>query len=163
MFVLSANGDMISIDHDDADSVINLENAADDTEFRCSVCGIPVYDTSGGYVDERGEWACEASEPVGDPDVDDAAAEVVRGPHRPQRVPLAWVNGAAIRTEPEQGSVTVSINVGDPRGAFTFSVRRVPDDAPANAGRLVMHVPHPDEPLQHAPLIPAHPGTYWVG
>lgn len=71
--------------------------------------------------------------------------------------PLGWVNSAAIELKREEDSVTLSISVGDPRGAFTLTVRRLSD------GSLVMHVPHPDESLLHMPLTPLPTGTYRIG
>ncbi|WP_243793803.1 hypothetical protein [Saccharopolyspora gloriosae] len=165
MFVLSANGDMLSAEYDDDSSVITFENA-EDTAWRCQACGQALSEEPDGYADECGSLRCEAYNPYEDPseidDVDSAPGSG-EGPHRPQRVPLAWSHGATIHTDPDEDSITVMINVGDPRGAFAFSVRRVPDDAPTNAGRLVMHTPYPGEPMPHAALTTDHAGTYWVG
>ncbi|MBQ0926682.1 hypothetical protein KBO27_22265 [Saccharopolyspora endophytica] len=164
MFVLSANGEMISTDHDDTDSsVITFENA-DDTEWRCQACGEPLTEETDGYTDESGSLICDAYDPYEDPEIDDAesAPDFREGPHRPQRVALSWANGATIHTDPGEDSITVTISVGDPRGAFAFTVRRVPDDAMDNGGRLIMHTPYPGEPLPHVELTTAHTGTYWV-
>lgn len=164
MFVLSANGEMISTDYDDDASVISFENA-DDTEWRCAFCSEPLSDDVDGYLDESGSAVCDSYDPYEDPEVDDVetAPDFREGPHCPQRIPLAWANGATIHTNPDEDSITVTISVGDPRGAFAFSVRRVPDDAPTNAGRLVMHTPYPGEPMPHVGLTTDHAGTYWVG
>ena len=163
MFVLSANGELLSTDEEDS-PVITFENA-EDTEWRCAACGDPLSEEVEGYIDESGGLVCAAYDPFEDPDVDDpeSAPEVDEGPHRAQRVSLSWCNGARIHTDTREDSVTVTISVGDPRGAFTFTVRRIPDDAETNGGRLLMHTPHPGESLPHAQLTPHHAGTYWVG
>lgn len=58
----------------------------------------------------------------------------------------------------------MSISVGDQRGAFRMTIRRIPAAAGNDiAGRLIMHVPHPSEPCLHAPLTELHTGTYVVG
>jgi hypothetical protein len=127
------------------------------TEYRCSACGEPLAEITTGHVDPSGDSECpfyESGEEDG-PDV---------GPHAPERTPLSWVNSAVIRVDDVEDAVTVSISVGDPRGAFRFQVRRIPDDAPGElAGRLVLHVPYPDEPSPHQQLTALHAGTYLIG
>jgi hypothetical protein len=164
VFVLSANGEMISTDFDDDSSVITFESA-DDTEWRCQACGEGLSEEPDGYADESGSLVCDAYDQYEDPEIDDveSAPDFREGPHRAQRVPLSWANSAAIHTDPGEDSITVTISVGDPRGAFAFTVRRIPDDAPDNGGRLIMHTPYPGEPMQHAALTEGHTGTYWVG
>src|SRR5262249_39058457 len=63
-----------------------------------------------------------------------------------ERAPLGWVNSATIHLDREDDAVHVLISVGDPRGAFAMTVRRLQD------GRLVMHVPYPGEGMSHMPL-----------
>lgn len=76
----------------------------------------------------------------------------------PHAAPLGWCNSAAIHADIEEDSITCSISVGDPRGAFTFTIRRRPD-----TGDLIMHVPHPDETQPHKDGVEyLHPGTYRV-
>lgn len=163
MFVLSANGEMISTDFDNDSSVITLETA-EGTEWRCQACGESLSEETDGYADESGSLECDAHVPDG-PRMDDveSAADFGERTHRPERVALSWANGAAIHTDPEEDSITVTISVGDPRGAFAFTVRRIPDEASDNGGRLIMHTPHPDESSPHVELTTAHTGTYWVG
>lgn len=163
MFVLSANGDMIGID-EDGSSVATVENA-EETEWHCVACGEAVSEEPEGYIDASGARICAAYDPWEDSEVSDvdSAPDFGEGPHRAQRVPLSWCNSAGIHTDVAEDSVTVTISVGDPRGAFTFTVRRIPDDAATNGGRLLMHTPHPGESLPHAQLTPEHAGTYWVG
>ena len=155
---------MIRIDDDDDGSVINF-GKVDDAKWWCAACGEALSEKPGGYADEFDRLACGAYDPDEDPDVDDGetAPDLGEGPHRPQRVPLSWANGATLRVDPDDDSVTVTISIGDPCGAFAFSVRRVPESAPDNAGRLVMHTPHPLEPGLHVGLTEGHAGMYWVG
>lgn len=77
--------------------------------------------------------------------------------------PLAWLNHASVYASEEEDSVTVMISVGDPRGAFEFSVRRIPADADSElAGKLIMHVPYPEKATPHVPVRDLHPGTYLI-
>ena len=83
--------------------------------------------------------------------------------HEPQPAPLGWCNNAEIRTNEAEDSVTVAISVGDPRGAFCFTVRRLPAGAGELAGRLLLHLPYPGEPSPHVALIERGPGAYLIG
>lgn len=74
-----------------------------------------------------------------------------------KRFPLSWCNSANIRQDPDDDAVHVSISVGDPRGAFAMTIRRLDD------GSLVMHVPYPGESMPHMKLTDLHPGTYRIG
>lgn len=71
--------------------------------------------------------------------------------------PLTWLNSARIVTDPEEDSVTCLVSVGDPRGAFAFTVRRLPD------GRLVIHTPYPGQCLPHMDTKQHAPGSLLVG
>jgi hypothetical protein len=125
-----------------------------DTTYRCVRCGDGVVETVSGYKTESGCSTCIPD----DEDSDDSTA------HEVQRVPLSWANSASIDADEDGDSITVSISIGDPRGAFCFSVRRVPDDADSDlAGRLVLHVPYPGEPSPHEQLTALHPGAFVVG
>jgi hypothetical protein len=120
---------------------------------RCRACGEELTETVAGYVSTSGDRDCVDADP------DDGVTV-----HDAERVPLSWCNSAGIRLDESQDSVTVMISVGDPRGAFVFTVRRVPDDVDSDlAGQLVMYVPYPGEPAPHMPLSPLMDGTYLVG
>lgn len=69
---------------------------------------------------------------------------------------LGWVNSAAISLNRGHDAMTVAISVGDPRGAFAFTVRRLQD------GRLMMYVPYAGEPMPHMTLTEIQPGTYEI-
>ena len=70
--------------------------------------------------------------------------------------PLTWFNSARIVADPDDDAVRCSVSVGDPRGAFVFTVRRLPD------GQIVIHVPHPGESLPHVETTKLHDGTLLV-
>lgn len=74
-----------------------------------------------------------------------------------EAMPLGWVNNAAITLDREDDAVHLTISVGDPRGAFCLTVRRLKD------GTLLMHVPHPEGTPLHRPLTELHAGTYRIG
>lgn len=140
----------------DEDSTVELIFATD-SEFRCSACGADLVESPGGFDDDNGDHECPAYLPDG-PDADGT------GLHTPERVALSWCNSAGIRTEETDDAITLSLSTGDPRGAFTITVRRVPDDADSPlAGRLLLHLPHPGEPMPHDVLHPLHPGTFVIG
>lgn len=74
-----------------------------------------------------------------------------------EKAPLGWCNSAAITLDRNEDAVHLSISVGDPRGAFCFTVRRTSD------GRLIMHFPTPEDGMLHMSLKPLHAGTYEIG
>ncbi|WP_018640699.1 hypothetical protein [Parafrankia elaeagni] len=139
----------------DEDSSIKLIFDAD-IEFRCSACGADLVETPHGF-DDNGDNACPAYQPD-EPDADGT------GPHTPERVALSWCNSAGIRTDEADDAITLSLSTGHPLGAFTITIRRVPDDADSPlAGRLLLHLPYPDQPMPHDQLHPLHPGTFIIG
>lgn len=70
--------------------------------------------------------------------------------------PLSWLNSARITTNADEDSVSCLVSVGDPRGAFCMTVRRLPD------GRIVLHLPHPGEGMPHLTTQQLHEGTLVV-
>lgn len=67
-----------------------------------------------------------------------------------------WFNSARIHVDPERDEVTCAVSVGDPRGAFVFTVRRKPD------GELLIHTPYPGEGMPHMRTKELHKGTLVV-
>jgi hypothetical protein len=78
------------------------------------------------------------------------------GSHEPEPVPCAWANSAAIRVDPEEDSVTVSISVDDPRGAFTMTVRQID-------GQLYLYVPHAHMGGPHMTMTEINAGAFRLG
>lgn len=70
--------------------------------------------------------------------------------------PLTWLNSARITTDPADDAVHCLVSIGDPRGAFCFTVRRLPD------GRIVLYVPYPGDPTPHENIKEIRPGTLEV-
>lgn len=70
--------------------------------------------------------------------------------------PLDWLNSARIVADRSEDAVHCLVSIGDPRGAFCFTVRRLPD------GRIVIHTPHPGEGMAHMETRQLHPGTLEV-
>ena len=70
--------------------------------------------------------------------------------------PLSWLNSARITADPDDDAIHCVVSVGDPRGGFCFTVRRLSD------GRLVIHTPYPGESMAHCETEPLHDGTLLV-
>ncbi|MEC3974336.1 hypothetical protein [Amycolatopsis sp. H20-H5] len=145
---------------DDTPDTVSLEFDADASAIhRCRMCGEDLTETADGYESESNGTVCTDFEPATDTD-----PERGEGPHDLEPIPVSWCNSAAVHTEESEDSVTVSISVGDPRGAFTLTIRRVPDDVGGDlAGCLIMHTPHAGDTAPHMELTPLHDGTYAVG
>ncbi len=73
-----------------------------------------------------------------------------------EETPLDWMNSAGIVLDRDTDSVHMRVSVGDPRGAFVFTVRRKPN------GELIIHTPYPGEGFPHMDLEEHHQGTYLV-
>lgn len=127
--------------------------AEDGGDTLCRHCGDAIVEAEAAWLaypfsDEQSDQECEAND---------------NGPHEPETGPGTWCNSAQIIVDDEEDSVSVSISVGDPRGGFSFAIRRLPDDAPNMAGRLILHVPYPGEGMPHETLTQLHPGTFLIG
>lgn len=72
--------------------------------------------------------------------------------------PLTWLNSARVVADPDEDAVHCLVSVGDPRGAFCFTIRRRPD-----TGTLIIHMPHPGEGMPHMATKQLQPGTLEVG
>ena len=71
-------------------------------------------------------------------------------------MPLGWLNSASIVTDADDDAVRFFVSVGDPRGAFQFTVRRMPD------GELLIQTPTIHHPESHRPLRELFPGTLQI-
>jgi len=153
--LLVIDGTPLPIDDDSPEWVrVELDPDGVAADHQCRDCGEPLAPTVDGWANMEDATECPAA---GDGDF---------APHTAVPVPLAWCNSAAVQLDADADEVTVSISVADPRGAFRFTIRRVPDDAPSPlAGCLLLHMPYPGQPMQHAPLTPLDPetGTFIVG
>lgn len=113
----------------------------------CRHCGEMIEEEDGvwTHVDTVATWC------------DGQRGEVSKIYAEPDRSPGMWCNSAAITVDEEENSVTVSISLGDPRGAFTMTARRLED------GTLVLYVPSTSDAMSHMPLIPIREGAFEVG
>ncbi len=75
--------------------------------------------------------------------------------HEAEHIPGSFANSASISVS-EYDEVTVTISVGDPRGAFAMTVHRNDD------GQLVLSVPDPSDGFAHMNLSPAGPGRFLI-
>ena len=71
-------------------------------------------------------------------------------------MPLGWLNSASIVTDANDDAVRFFVSVGDPRGAFQFTVRRMPD------GDLLIQTPTTGDSFLHRPLRELFPGTLQI-
>ncbi|MEV7040450.1 hypothetical protein [Amycolatopsis sp. NPDC051061] len=153
------DGTPIGLSDDVAESITLQFDTDSAPTHRCRACREELAETPDGYESTSGDTACADFEPTVDTDPDYG-----EGPHDPERIRLSWCNSATAQTDESEDSVALSISVGDPRGAFTFTIRRVPEDADGDlAGRLIMHTPYAGEHMLHVSLTPLHDGTYVVG
>lgn len=90
------------------------------------------------------------------PECPGCSGENIQTTEVPETGPAAWLNSAGIHVTSSEARV--SLSVGDPRGAFTFEIRRRSD-----TGALLLHTPYPGESAPHMGLSPLHDGTYRVG
>lgn len=131
---------------------VQVEFTEDDATRTCKRCGQDIHGNGDVWKhDDTGSQFCQAHlvddfDPDEDEDVPTAEPE--------SRGAADICNSASLNFEDD--SVTVSISVGDPRGAFAMTVRRTGD------GRLILHVPYEGEPMPHMPLKKLHEGTYEI-
>jgi hypothetical protein len=70
--------------------------------------------------------------------------------------PGGFANSAFISVGEADDTVTVGISVGDPRGAFTMTIRRID-------GQLYLYVPAAGDPGSHVELSRIREGAYRIG
>lgn len=135
----------------------------------CETCGRPLDETYGADAnDATGEDCdglhtcadnCEAPEYECDSLACNGVARV-EARHVPVRKVLSWVNSAALDFDARDDSVTVTVSVGDPRGAFAMALRRhTPDEGDPY---LTLSTPCPGESWAHMPLAYLSQGYYRV-
>lgn len=109
---------------------------------------------------EADEWGTNNGEPIAF-SYDGECTARISGPaaengEDQEPSPLDWLNSARVVADPEEDAVHLLVSVGDPRGAFCFTVRRKPD------GQLLIHTPRPGESFAHMQTREDHPGTLIV-
>lgn len=128
----------------------NQENGYPDT-YRCKHCNEEV---TREFDDHP--WTDSWDEPKCVDNIDDNGNELNHEVDTDERTHAShWLNSARVTVDGSQ--VSVSISVGDPRGAFVLTVEMNSD------GELIMHVPYPGEAEPHCPLTEIHRGTYRIG
>ncbi len=65
---------------------------------------------------------------------------------------LSWLNSARITADPDKDAVYLNVSVGDPRGAFSFAVRRT------STGEIFIESPTPDDGMPHMETKQRAPG-----
>jgi hypothetical protein len=184
MMALTVNGDYVDSELYASEGFrVQVEGNYDDSySHRCEHCNAPVdeegTDESGetecpensdGWAHDDDEWPdcgpdcpLDGTDENGLPAVgsEDHYTRETFGAHSPVAPALDWLNSCAIDVDARDDSATVSISVGDPRGAFGMTVRRITPDE----GRpyLIMHTPYPGESWAHMPLAYVAEGTYRV-
>jgi hypothetical protein len=124
-------------------------------EWRCVHCDEPLFESFPRgvrtWLNANDDEDCYMNE------IEDEEGNGEHGPHEPERMPLSWVNSASVRADDAADAVHVSISVGDPRGAFVMSVRRLDD------GTLRLELPYEGMGFAHMPLKKVHEGVYDIG
>ena len=149
MLNLTVNGSPKLLEDDD----LNLTASIEGGDY-CAHCGESIAEyTTGWEHDTTGNrWCYNLTDDEAAEDDDATAAAPA---------PTAPGNWAGVTIEPDEGTTQVEISVGDPRGCFTMTLRRVRD----TEGRthLFLRVPHPEDSTPHAPLREVYPGYYEIG
>lgn len=134
-------------DFDQVRVVLNEEDAV--ATHRCTHCGNDMdHDHDGHSLEAVSDPTWCINNPDGDEDT---------SPHKSEPVPLSWANSASISVDEERDALQLAVSIGDPRGAFVLTIERMDD------GTLIMHAPHPADPMLHMPLTEIHPGTFAIG
>lgn len=111
--------DEVKVTTYDLDRVQVSFPAEDGGDPTCKHCGETITnegdDEDADWIDSEGESHCQSA-PEDDHEM---------GFHEPETGPGTWCNSAAIIVDDDENSVTATISVGDPRGAFAFTVRKV--------------------------------------
>lgn len=125
---------------------VTLNVDGDMSEIRCRHCGEDLNeDTPPGTPLEtlmEGETGCGSN--------DD-------GPHEQEYAPLTWAKKITVSFDEERDEIDLAIATGEPRGAWSFKLRRTPE------GVVLMHLPHPDMSGPHEPIRELRPGTFAIG
>lgn len=152
----------------------------DDSGPRCQHCGetIADYGDNGWQGEEGGKdcpgntTECEECDGIGtlfpnwpedketqedcpNPTCDRGTVNLGHEPPERETVET-FANSAGIHVSNDGTELSVTISVGDPRGAFSMTVRKLPD------GRMILHVPYADMPMGHRDLVEMHPGTFEI-
>lgn len=114
------------------------EGDQDAPEWRCSECNDGLFGDGDGFSSFMEEPCTETDD----------------GAHVPQRVPLSWPNSVWVDFDEKEDRISIGISVGDPRGAFVFSVYRMED------GTYRVSTPYPGEGMPHMELRQLNNGFY---
>ena len=149
MLNLTVNGTPELLEDDDLNLTATIEEGD-----RCAHCGDSIAEYVTGWEhDTTGSRWCR--------DLTDAEAAEDDAATAAAPAPVAPGNWAGVTIEPDEETTQVEISVGDPRGCFTMTLRRVRD----SEGRthLFLRVPHPEDSTPHAPMREVYPGYYEIG
>lgn len=122
--------------------MIALNEDDDMSEIRCAHCGEELNEDEPTETLEGGDAECEAN------DYD---------PHEKQYAPFTWAKNIAVSFDEERDEIELAIATGEPRGGWTFKLRREPD------GVVLMFLPHADMASPHEPIRELRPGTFVIG
>lgn len=124
--------------------MVKLNEDDDMPKKRCSACGEELDDDE-PTQNLDGDTECSAQ------NEDDA-------PHTPEFNPFTWAKNIAVSFNEERDEIELAIATGEPRGGWTFTLRRDPE-----TGVVSMHLPYADMDGPHEPLREIHPGTFVIG
>lgn len=139
----SAEGQTVihaAFDLTDVHLALNENNSL--SGIRCAHCGEDLDEDDPTRTLHGGETEC--------PNNDD-------GPHQMEYAPLTWAKNITISLDEEDDRIELVISTGDPRGGWSFVLRRTPD------GAVMMHLPHAEMGDPHEPIQELRPGTFVIG
>ena len=148
MIDLTVNGSPELLEDND----LNLTASIEEGDY-CAHCGDLIAEYSEWVHDSSGQVWCHDLTDDEAADDDDATAATP--------APVAPGNWAGVTIKPDEETTQVEISVGDPRGCFTMTLRRVRDSE--GRARLFLRVPHPEDSTPHASMREVHPGYYEIG
>lgn len=121
---------------------VALNENADMSEIKCTHCGADLNEADPTITAEDEDPECGAS--------DD-------GLHEKEWAPLTWAKNIDVSFDEEHDQIQLTIATGEPRGGWTFTLRR--DQV---TGVVYMHLPHADMSSPHEPIKEIHPGTFAI-
>lgn len=121
---------------------VKLNEDGDMSEVRCAHCGEDLNEADPTVTAGDKTAECDAND---------------GGPHEKEWAPLTWAKNICVSFNEERDEIELGIATADPRGGWTFKLRRTPE------GVVLMHLPHDGMTDPHEPIKELHSGTFAIG